>query len=200
LLYDLDCEADRITVIQSLLLLSHIRIAPSPETSQKDTWHWLGVAVSLCFGTRLNRYPSASILICPEKRRSWKRTWWACFVLDQMASLRLRRLPRIRRTDFHLPMVAVEDFELDRFDGEAGRGEGWAVCQRNMAAGFVEKAWLCLNIGWSSFVMEEKGGDRGKARGEDPESESWNIMFRDLVHIPDGELDWERGLEWVGIP
>jgi hypothetical protein len=182
-----------MTVIQSLLLLSFgCSTSNSPASHEKDTWHWLGISTSLCYGSRLNRFP-ASQFLHPEKKRLWKRIWWSCYVLDQMTALKLHCRPRIHRQDFNVPLLGLEDFEIEEEGGkEMGMGLGG---MRQCAGMYVDKVVLCLHIGWPEPQREEKV-KKSVAEGRD--GEGWADMFTDLVEMPD-ESGWEQGLEWAGL-
>ncbi|KAF2802345.1 uncharacterized protein BDZ99DRAFT_551725 [Mytilinidion resinicola] len=190
LLYDLDCETDRMTVIQSLLLMA-FGCSGSLEKHEKDTWHWLGISTSLCYGSRLNRYPGSGFMT-PEKRKLWKRIWWSCYALDQMTALRLHRRPRIHRQDFNVPMLTLEDFEVEGLKGTLGGNV------KQCAVMYVDKVYLCLHIGWPEPERLEKG-KRNTVEQGGGEMFADMEMFADLVEIPGESADWEQGLEWVAM-
>jgi hypothetical protein len=54
LLYDFDYESDRLILIQALLLMIYWYETPD---DQKDTWHWMGMAISLAYTIGLHRNP-----------------------------------------------------------------------------------------------------------------------------------------------
>lgn len=77
---------------------------------QKDTWHWMGVAISLAQTIGLHRNPSRTAMpLC--KQKLWKRIWWSCFMRDRLIALGMRRPTRIKDEDFDVPMLKFEDFE-----------------------------------------------------------------------------------------
>ncbi|KAI6716461.1 hypothetical protein JHW43_001062 [Diplocarpon mali] len=107
-LYDLDYENDRIALIQSLLLMTYWYESPEDP---KDTWHWMGVAISLAHTVGLHRDSRGSAL-APAKQKLWKRIWFSCFMRDRLIALGMRRPTRIQEADYNVPMVEESDFEI----------------------------------------------------------------------------------------
>ncbi len=118
---------------------------------QKDTWHWMGVAISLAHTIGLHRNPEKSNMD-PKRQRLWKRIWWSCFMRDRLIALGMRRPTRIKNQDYDVPMLTIEDFELDPLPEDsaclsrdcllAWDTEKW----RQIAIMCIEKAKLCLCI------------------------------------------------------
>lgn len=149
LLYDFDLEADRIPLIQSLLMMTYWYETPD---DQKDSHHWMGIAVSLAQTIGLHRNPAKSAHMEPSKQKLWKRIWWSTFMRDRLIALGMRRPTRIKAGDFDVPMLTVDDFEIRTLPEEAS-------CipqdcnllrdvekQRQLAVLCVEKAKLCVCI------------------------------------------------------
>ena len=86
-LYDADYETDKVTLVQSLFLMSAWWNSP---TDQKDTWHWLGAAIGLAVTMGMHRSTTGSIL-GEHDQRLWRRIWWALFTEDKHASAALGR-------------------------------------------------------------------------------------------------------------
>ncbi|KAI0525576.1 fungal-specific transcription factor domain-containing protein [Xylaria bambusicola] len=108
LLYDFDYENDRLLLVQGLLLMTYWYETPD---DQKDTWHWMGVAISLGHTIGLHRNP-ANTNMAPQRRKLWKRIWWSCFMRDRLIALGMRRPTRIKDEDFDVPMLEEEDFDI----------------------------------------------------------------------------------------
>ncbi|KAI9149184.1 cutinase transcription factor 1 beta [Paramyrothecium foliicola] len=108
LLYDFDYEQDRVVLVQGLLLMTYWYETPD---DQKDTWHWMGVAISLAHTIGLHRNPETTS-IPPTKQKLWKRIWWSCFMRDRLIALGMRRPTRIKDEDFDVPMLTESDFEI----------------------------------------------------------------------------------------
>ncbi|KAG9775194.1 hypothetical protein KCU88_g5192, partial [Aureobasidium melanogenum] len=81
LLYDLDAEHDRLTIIQAVTLLTFWSETPGDN---KGGWHWMGVAVSLALTLDLHRQPQHTT---PDRgSRLRKRIW------TEEASLEVARI------------------------------------------------------------------------------------------------------------
>jgi len=107
-LYDFDYEIDRVALVQSLLLMTYWYETPD---DQKDTWHWMGVAISLAHTIGLHRNPENSNME-PAKKKLWKRIWWSCFMRDRLIALGMRRPTRVKDEDYDVPMLTEDDFEI----------------------------------------------------------------------------------------
>ncbi|KAK6189468.1 hypothetical protein LQW54_013239 [Pestalotiopsis sp. IQ-011] len=148
LLYDFDYESDRLVLVQSLLLMTYWYETPD---DQKDTWHWMGVAISLAHTIGLHRNP-ANTSMSPRKQKLWKRIWWSCFMRDRLIALGMRRPTRIKDEDFDVPMLEEGDFEIGPLadDVQVINHDCTLVrdvlMQQQLASMCVAKAKLCLCI------------------------------------------------------
>ncbi|EGP91831.1 uncharacterized protein MYCGRDRAFT_20893, partial [Zymoseptoria tritici IPO323] len=109
LLYDFDVEIDRISLIQSLLMMTYWYETPD---DQKDSHHWMGIAVSLSHTIGLHRNPDKSPAMDPARKKLWKRIWWSTYLRDRQVALGMRRPTRIKDADFDVPMLEVSDFDV----------------------------------------------------------------------------------------
>ncbi|KAI5865456.1 fungal-specific transcription factor domain-containing protein [Durotheca rogersii] len=148
LLYDFDYECDRLILVQGLLLMTYWYETPD---DQKDTWHWMGVAISLAHTIGLHRNP-ANTNMAPRKQKLWKRIWWSCFMRDRLIALGMRRPTRIKDEDFDVPMLDEHDFEVEPLADEIQVVGPECplvrdvVMQQELALMCVAKAKLCLCI------------------------------------------------------
>ncbi len=135
-------------MVQALLLMTYWYETPD---DQKDTWHWMGVAISLAHTIGLHRNPSATSMP-PRRQKLWKRIWWSCFMRDRLVALGMRRPTRIKDEDFDVPMLEEADFEIEALpDENKVLGPECALVrdlgmQRQLATLCVEKAKLCLCV------------------------------------------------------
>ena len=146
-LYDFDYEVDRISLIQSLLLMTYWYETPD---DQKDSHHWMGIAVSLSHTIGLHRNPEKASAMDPPRQRLWRRIWWSTYMRDRLIALGMRRPTRIKSKDFDVPMLTLDDFEIS----ELGEGQSCipadckvmrnANMQRQLAIMCIEKAKLCI--------------------------------------------------------
>ncbi|KAH8908761.1 cutinase transcription factor 1 beta [Coniochaeta sp. PMI_546] len=148
LLYDFDYESDRLVLVQALLLMTYWYETPD---DQKDTWHWMGVAISLAHTIGLHRNPANSLMPV-RKQKLWKRIWWSCFMRDRLIALGMRRPTRIQDGDFDVPMLQEDDFEIEVLSeqNELLPAECRVVrdldMQRELALMCIEKAKLCVCV------------------------------------------------------
>lgn len=148
LLYDFDYESDRLILVQGLLLMTYWYETPD---DQKDTWHWMGVAISLAHTIGLHRNP-ANTNMKPRKQKLWKRIWWSCFMRDRLIALGMRRPTRIKDEDFDVPMLDENDFEIEpladeiQIIGPECTLVRDVLMQQELALMCVAKAKLCLCI------------------------------------------------------
>ena len=108
LLYDLDVEPDRISIIQSLVLMAYMSETPGDA---RGGWHWIGVAVTLAMTLGFHRRADYVTLV-PEKGRLQRRIWWSCYIRDRTLALAVNRPWRIRDDEFDTPMLTLADFEI----------------------------------------------------------------------------------------
>ncbi|GLI80563.1 hypothetical protein PoHVEF18_008918 [Penicillium ochrochloron] len=148
LLYDFDYEVDRISLVQSLLLMTYWYETPD---DQKDTWHWMGVSLSLAHTIGLHRDPGNSRMDV-RRQRMWKRIWWSTYTRDRLIALGMRRPMRVKDDDCDVPMLTLDDFEFQTFSPEIVKMVGDSEIlqnvshQRELALMFIEKAKLCLCV------------------------------------------------------
>lgn len=148
LLYDFDYESDRLVLVQALLLMTFWYETPD---DQKDTWHWMGVAISLAHTIGLHRNPANS-LMPPWRQKLWKRIWWSCFVRDRLIALGMRRPTRIQDGDFDVPMLQERDFEIEALpeQNDILPAECRVIrdvdMQKQLALLCIEKAKLCVCV------------------------------------------------------
>ncbi|OCT48972.1 cutinase transcription factor 1 alpha [Cladophialophora carrionii] len=105
-LYDSDHEPNKVTVVQAVFLISFWWNGP---TDQKDTWHWLGVAISLALTLGMHRSTKHSDMK-PKDRCLWKKIWWSLFAEDKHAATALGRPVHTRRRDCDVELLEVTDF------------------------------------------------------------------------------------------
>ncbi|KIH89159.1 ct1b fusso cutinase transcription factor 1 beta [Sporothrix brasiliensis 5110] len=177
-LYDFDYETDRLTLVQALLLMTYWYETPD---DQKDTWHWMGVAVSLAHTIGLHRDPRTTGEPI-RRQRLRKLLWWCCFMRDRMIALGMRRPKRIRSEDADVPMLTPTDFEtailpedIDVVPTEC-RLVRDVEMQEQLAELCVEKAKLCVLVG-NMLQQQYTILPRGRQRGSDAGSSNSTMML-----------------------
>ncbi|KAK9454266.1 fungal-specific transcription factor domain-containing protein [Dipodascopsis uninucleata] len=106
-LFEANYEDDRISIVQSLILLGWWW--EGPEDVTKNVFYWTRVAVSVAQGFGLHRSVEKSSLSVLDKRL-WKRLWWVLFSRDRAVAVALGRPISINTDDADVPMLIEEDF------------------------------------------------------------------------------------------
>ncbi|KAI8946739.1 hypothetical protein F4801DRAFT_563370 [Xylaria longipes] len=112
-LYDHEWEEDRISIIQSVSLLAFWY---SDLCERSESWHWMGIAISLSQTLGLNRDPDCgqyNTRLSDRQRQLWRRIWWSCFFRDRWLSFGMGRPMRINVRDCDTPLPSAEDLTND---------------------------------------------------------------------------------------
>ncbi|KAJ4322144.1 hypothetical protein N0V84_004979 [Fusarium piperis] len=108
LLFALDCEPDRLSLLQAVLLMTYWFDCPEDD---KDTWYWMGIALGLAQVLGLHREPDPA-RTSARTRQLRRRIWWSCVMRDRLLALGIRRPSRIRNQDFNVSLLTTDDFDL----------------------------------------------------------------------------------------
>lgn len=135
-LYDLDLEVDRLSLAQSLLLLTHWVEVEDP----RGPWHWQAAAVTQIqvmgiWETLKNRNSSV------PNFKAMKRLWWSCFIRDTLLTLGSRCPSRFTPDDCDIDMLRFEDFES--LEATSLNGDQVTIISTHVAVS-VELAKLCV--------------------------------------------------------
>ena len=191
LLLDFDYELDRVSIIQSLLLMTYCH---KTACDQKESDYWMSIAMSLENKIGLHRNPEKSLLMDPARQRLWKRIWWSIYMRDRLIALGLRRPTRIENGDFDVSMLTLDDFEVriaPDINSCISRCEIMRdiEMQRQLAVICIEKAKLCivvsnvLSVQYSVFYknhgeLSEGGCARGNMTLVAKTPGRWPIKWR----------------------
>ncbi|KAL1305076.1 hypothetical protein AAFC00_002010 [Neodothiora populina] len=115
-LFDANYEDDRVTIVQSLILMGWYW--EGPEDVTKNVFYWSRVAIIVAQGSGMHRSVERSQLSKPDKRL-WKRIWWTLFTRDRSVAVALGRPCGISIEDADVEMVSEEDFIEDEPDKPA---------------------------------------------------------------------------------
>ncbi|PKY06946.1 hypothetical protein P168DRAFT_278962 [Aspergillus campestris IBT 28561] len=146
-LYDFHHENNKITLIQSVLLMSYW-FADTRDRS--DSWHWVGVASSLGQTIGLHRDPGSSFNIPRFHRRQWRRVWWCCVHRDRWISLGMGRPTRIKMSDCDQPPLTADDLVDESSQVLPVQGGKYADLAKRcdeLAPTFVEALKLSMILG-----------------------------------------------------
>lgn len=108
LLYDFDCETDRLILVQSLILMTSWQ---EKGDEVKHLRHWVSAAHNIALLLGLNRDPSPFPMPA-RRKRLWKRLWWSLYLRDRTLALGLRQTPLIARAECNLPDLDHDDFDI----------------------------------------------------------------------------------------
>jgi hypothetical protein len=119
---------------------------------QLDCWHWTETAISAAYAIGLNRKDEAGRVQSAQKA-IWRRVWWCCFMRDRLITLGTQRPLRIKQGDFDVPMLSLQDFDLQQLSPSNVTIPGQhailkdMVAQEELAVICIAKVQLCFYIG-----------------------------------------------------
>lgn len=132
-LFDANYEDDRVTIVQSLILMGWYWEGPEDVTKYailtpcnyllltcfyRNVFYWSRVAIIVAQGSGMHRSVERSQLSRQDKRL-WKRIWWTLFTRDRSVAVALGRPCGILIEDADVEMVSEEDFNDDEPDKPA---------------------------------------------------------------------------------
>ncbi|KAJ5559303.1 hypothetical protein N7535_009531 [Penicillium sp. DV-2018c] len=155
LLYSLDCEEDRIVILQTVLLMTYW--ADSENSPQRDIWDWIGVCNTQAQSIGLNKDP-ASADIDARTRRLRCRLWWCLYSRDRLIAMGMRRPLQVNDGASSVPMLSMKDFDFEPFSSSVVskfycRQLQDVSHQKRLATMFIEKVKLCQCIGRVLFAQ-----------------------------------------------
>ncbi|KAL2864930.1 transcription factor domain-containing protein [Aspergillus lucknowensis] len=155
LLYSLECEDDRIIIVQTLLLMTYW--SDHMNSPQRDIWDWIGICSTNAQSIGLNWDPSSSRMDITTKRLR-TRLWWCLFCRDRLIAMGMRRPTQVNEGSSNLPMLRIDDFDFEPFspsviDQFHCRQLEDVSHQKRLAIMFIEKAKLCQCIGRVLFAQ-----------------------------------------------
>ncbi|RYP66123.1 hypothetical protein DL769_006120 [Monosporascus sp. CRB-8-3] len=169
-LYDANYEDDRVTIVQSLILLSWFW--EGPEDVTKNVFYWTRVAVNVAQGIGMHRSVENSQLSKADKRL-WKRVWWTLFTRDRSCAVALGRPCGINLEDSDVDMITGDDFIED----EPGHTSPYAPDPVHVDF-FLQYVKLCEIMG---LVLSQQYSAASRARPK-------NAI--DLTHSDMALADW----------
>ncbi len=169
-LYDANYEDDRMTIVQSLLLMGWYW--EGPEDVTKNVFYWSRVATIVAQGSGMHRSVEASQLSKSDKRL-WKRIWWTLFTRDRSVAVALGRPVHINLADSDVEMLIEDDFIEDEPDQPSEYPPDPIHVQF-----FLQYIKLCEIMG---LVLSQQYSVASKTRGKSP---------IDLTHSDMTLADW----------
>ncbi|KAI9043553.1 transcription factor domain-containing protein [Aspergillus affinis] len=156
LLYSLDCEEDRIVILQTLLLMTYW--TDHVNHPNRDIWDWIGVCNTQAQSIGLNRDPTSASQMDVRMKRLRTRIWWCMFARDRLIAMGLRRPTQVNEGTSNIPMLSHDDFDFEPFhpsviDLFRCRQLEDVSHQKRLATMFIEKTKLCQCIGRVLFAQ-----------------------------------------------
>ncbi|KAF1960799.1 hypothetical protein CC80DRAFT_489046 [Byssothecium circinans] len=112
-LFDANYEDDRVTIVQSLILMGWYW--EGPEDVTKNVFYWSRVGIVVAQGSGMHRSVEGSQLSKSDKRL-WKRIWWTLYSRDRSVAVALGRPVAINPEDSDVEMITEDDFIEDEPD------------------------------------------------------------------------------------
>ncbi|EAW10932.1 transcription factor domain-containing protein [Aspergillus clavatus NRRL 1] len=155
LLYSLDCEEDRIAILQTLLLMTYW--SDQVNNPQRDIWDWVGICNTQAHSIGLNRDPTTSNMD-PRMKRLRVRLWWSLYCRDRLIAMGMRRPTQVNEGTSSVPMLRLDDFDFEPYHPSVieifrCRQLEDTSHQKRLATMFIEKAKLCQSIGRVLFAQ-----------------------------------------------
>lgn len=169
-LYDASYEDDRVTIVQSLLLMGWYW--EGPEDVTKNVFYWSRVATIVAQGSGMHRSVEGSQLSRADKRL-WKRIWWTLFTRDRSVAVALGRPVHISLDDSDVEMLTEDDF----IEEEDGRPTEYPPDPVHVHF-FMQYVKLCEIMG---LVLSQQYSVAAKGRQRNP---------IDLTHSDMALADW----------
>ncbi|KAF2877469.1 fungal-specific transcription factor domain-containing protein [Massariosphaeria phaeospora] len=117
-LYDANYEDDRVTIVQSVILMGWYWEGPEVLDVTKNVFYWSRVGIVVAQGSGMHRSVEGSQLSKSDKRL-WKRIWWTLFSRDRSVAVALGRPVAINPEDSDVEMISEDDFIEDEPDRPA---------------------------------------------------------------------------------
>lgn len=141
--------------------------------SQKDIWHWIGVAIGTASKMGLNKDPADLNLSFAEMALR-KRVWWSLLMRDRLTALALRRNIQIPQEDCDISQMTLDDFCIRSLPGHIASPPQSTFLhdvtrQHDIAVWCIEQAKLCVILG---NILQERYSTVCIDRGTSRESQS----------------------------
>lgn len=115
------------------------------------SWHWIGVAISLCQTIGLHRNLESGQhqkqRFSSSQCRVWRRIWWSCYIRDAWLSFGMGRPMRIHIEDCDMPLPTVDDVLAELIDVPAETKDTY------LPAGIASLARYWINLVHISLAL-----------------------------------------------
>ncbi|KAF5230905.1 hypothetical protein FANTH_13636 [Fusarium anthophilum] len=169
LLFHADWEKDRLTLIQSLFLLSFWRGGPSDV---RDVRYWLGVVIGVAESHGLHR-STRFVTSDPSNARIRKRIWWSIYVRERQSAASLGLPSRIRDDDCDVEPLAVSDLETEVTSPDGSQFGSCKPEHVNYAINMVNLAQILGRVVDLHFAPGQQASTPEQLRAVDDALQSW---------------------------
>ncbi|KAG0645546.1 transcription factor [Hyphodiscus hymeniophilus] len=173
LLYDMDAEDNRFSLVQALILMSYWFETPD---GQKDTWHWARLAFSSACALQYDVEPEGTEALnrrehCvdPQRQQHWRIIFWSAYCRYIITALGMRQPMKEANIELDVPLLSPDDFSLDPLSPSllATIGEdcwflGNVQYNEQVVALCIAQTGLCIHLG---RIMECQYSDIGSRIG-----------------------------------
>lgn len=141
--------------------------------SQKDIWHWIGVAVGTASKMGLNK-DSPNLELSSAESALRKRVWWSLLMRDRLTALALRRNIQIPIEECDISQMTVNDFNIQILPDHVQSPPQSSFLQdisrqHEVAVWCIEHAKLCAILG---NILQERYSTVCIDRGTSLESQN----------------------------
>ncbi|KAF4122205.1 acyl-CoA dehydrogenase [Geosmithia morbida] len=181
-LFHADLEKDRITLVQSLFLMSFWRGGPSDV---RDVRYWLGLVITLAESYGLHR-SQKFMARNPRLSRIKRRIWWSIYVRERQAAASLGLPSRIRDEDCDVEPLSREDLVSDDDDLSSPFGS----CQpqhTTYVIKMVEVARLLGRVIDVQFVPGQRPATLDEVHRLDSSLEEWKASLPHDMQYPNDD-------------
>ncbi|KAF5581812.1 n-terminal binuclear Zn cluster-containing protein [Fusarium pseudocircinatum] len=169
LLFHADWEKDRLTLIQSLFLLSFWRGGPSDV---RDVRYWLGVVIGVAESHGLHR-STRFATSDPSDARIRKRIWWSIYVRERQSAASLGLPSRIRDDDCDVEPLAVSDLETEVTSRDGSQFGSCKPEHVNYAINMVNLAQILGRVVDLHFAPGRQASTPEQLRAVDDALQAW---------------------------
>ncbi|CAG8043307.1 unnamed protein product [Penicillium salamii] len=106
-LYETDSDPDKLHNVVAAFLISFWWGGPN---DQKDSWHWLGIAVSSAQNLGMHRSTAESHM-SSNRVKMWRRIWWSIRIRDALVSSSIGRPQHFSIYDCDVEILSLHDLE-----------------------------------------------------------------------------------------
>lgn len=108
-LHDFGIESNPLYILQSAVLMS---FWDGDGDRIRDSYYWIGIATMHANGMGLYLDPTTGPKTS-RRQKILKRTWWSLVMRDRLLAVALRRPVQVKASPSHVPMLQMEDFEIE---------------------------------------------------------------------------------------